>query len=154
MTGERKTVHAGGVGVNTRYDVFDGNEKIGSIARYGNHGFRISGRYNFEVGNAATLSAARDKAMTAEFPSEQDAWNAHYDKTLAARRAIIENANGQKLARLSRAVLDGSNEARVELMELLDAMARSAADPDYTGHHWLPNFGKRRFLAPEVSHAG
>jgi hypothetical protein len=143
----REIRHLAGVGINSQYGVFDDDKRIGWIGRDRYRGFVVEGFYKRHVGRRTTIKEARAFAMTADFPTEQQAWQEHYDETFSKRRRVMERSSGPQIAALARSVMDGSNEARGELIDLLAEIDRNAADPEhqvtYTGGH-LTRFAKRQ----------
>lgn len=143
----REVRHVHGVGINSQFHVMEDGRQIGWIGRKGNLGFQVEALYDRVLFRRLKLSQARDDALAAEFPTEAQAWQAHWDETFAKRKRVLQRTHGSQIAELASAMLDGSNSARSDLTDLLADIEREAADPNMRAGRsgeYLPNFRRRR----------
>jgi hypothetical protein len=118
----------GGVGMNTRYDVINDGEIVGSIARHGSSAVRVYGHYQVKLAGFNSFDEAKRAALALEFPTKRKLYEEICIRVEANRNASIEKSCGPRLARLARDLVAGSNSARDEMAGLTESMAKLAAD--------------------------
>jgi hypothetical protein len=122
----RELKHYSGVGNNTRIAVIQDGKQIGWIERHGNSGFILHGYYGIRAGFAKTLADAKRLAMDAIFPSLPRAYEMKCEETYKRRLQSLERIFADDVYRLARAIVGGSNSAKLDMEKLLMAMAAAA----------------------------
>lgn len=119
--------NVGGVGMNTRFDVYSDGKIVGRIGRHGN-GVRVYGHYDLRLAGFNSFPDARAAAQTLVFPTEADAYEQVCARVEANRRSVVEQKFGPKFAELARALVDGSNSAADEIKDLATEMEKLVKD--------------------------
>lgn len=123
--------NVGGVGMNTRYDVYSGGELVGRIARHVN-AVRLYGHYELRLAGFNSFPDAKAAAETMTFPTKWEAYEQVCAKIEANRKAAVEKQFGPRLASLARALASGSNSAADQMMEFIEAMDTFIADRSHS----------------------
>ena len=111
----------GGVASHRRVAVDVDGVQLGEINYTGPSGqWRIVDSYSQQLGRAATLNEARQKALTLTYPTRREAYERLHEKVYQSRRRAAEAQSGPRLAELTRELLAGSNSAREEIEKLLE----------------------------------
>lgn len=118
-----------GTGNNASYDVIQNGKVVARISRNGNYGMTITSIHYGEVlAYASSAAVAREKAETLTYPSREEVYDKICERIYQKRKTVIELYFAQRVARLARQTLDGSNAARAELDDLLKEMEFVARD--------------------------
>lgn len=123
--------NAGGVGMNTSFEVLSDGIPTGRIGRHGNS-VRVYGHYDLRIADFKSFPEAKAAAVVMAFPTKKDAYEQVCARVEANRKNALEQKFVARFAGLARALATGSNSAADEIKELVIAIDKLAADRQHS----------------------